>query len=101
VIETVKMYRVRCDADGCDASPQDDGDFYAWASSDSAMDEATDCDWYVVDSATFCREHAPKCVEPGCDLELRDAEWGSFCEDHADRKPGPGQLALDCSEVAP
>ena len=50
-IAEVTMYRVICDR--CGASAQD-GDFYAWATKDSAIDEATGSDWLVNDDGHWC-----------------------------------------------
>ena len=84
MIETVQMYRVVCDNEGCGASPQDGGDYWAWVDPGSALDDATNSDWYVGDGDNhLCRLHAPRCSAPGCDIALVDAEFGAFCEDHA------------------
>lgn len=86
----VTMYRVECDE--CDASPQDDSDYFAWASPEQPLEEAVECDYYVVNRAgkplvVLCPEHAPRCASPACALRLRDDEHGDRCEDHAPEEP--------------
>ena len=82
MIEEVTMYRVLCDREDCGDSPQD-GDYYAWAQRDIALQDAVDADWYVTDKGTLCMEHRPKCAEPDCDYPLTDDEHGAYCQDHA------------------
>lgn len=84
MIREVTMYRVECDHDGCDDSPQDGTDFFAYTEPQMALDDASNGDWYQGESgAVFCREHAPRCADDDCNLILTDDEWGVFCEDHA------------------
>ena len=83
MIKEVTMYRVLCDVENCDASPQD-GDYWAWAQRDIALQDAVDADWYVVtDKAALCTEHRPECAEPDCGVALVDDEHGTYCADDA------------------
>ena len=88
MIREVIMYRVECSADGCDDSPQENGDYYAWADTGTAHDEAVNGDWFVHDDEHLCPEHAPKCASDDCALTLNDREFGAFCEDHAPEPSG-------------
>lgn len=45
MIREVTMYRVVCDYPECEKSPQDDGEFYAWAQAHAAADEASEAGW--------------------------------------------------------
>jgi len=86
-IQTVPMYRVVCDHDGCDASAQDDGEHWAWSDHGYALQEATNRDWYVVhepgsEYVHLCTEHAPRCRADDCAISLTDNEMDGYCEDH-------------------
>lgn len=84
MIREVTMYRIVCDRDGCDNSPQSE-EYYAWLDVDIALDELNDrYDWYTAGDVHLCREHAPRCPAEGCGVALHDAEFGRFCEDHAE-----------------
>lgn len=63
-VETVEMFRVRCD--GCGTYAEADTDFYAWADADQAVDQAREGTWLVTDLGHWC---------PGCTTwdEERDA----------------------------
>jgi hypothetical protein len=82
VIREVTMYRVVCDEDGCEESPQQD-EYYAWLQRDVALDEATNGYWYVGEFGEFCEEHAPRCV---CGLPIRGEpeDEDGLCEDCTD-----------------
>jgi hypothetical protein len=70
MIREVTMYRVECDHVGCSESPQDDGDVWAWADPDTAMDEALDdLWWYRDDTRILCRDHWPVCAADGSQVE--------------------------------
>lgn len=56
--ETVQMYRALCDR--CGKCAQDDGDYFAWADDEQAINEATESDWNLFeDGGLYCIE----CVE--------------------------------------
>lgn len=97
MIREVTMYRAECDHEGCAASPQDAGDFYAWKEPDAALWDADDCDWYKTDGVLLCDEHAPRCAVEDCNLQLFSDEFGALCEDHASaeppRNPSSGEVA--------
>jgi len=81
-IKTVAMYTVVCDHEDCGVSAQEGGDFAAWAEASSAVEEAQDGDWYMHEDAHLCPRHSPTCAADGCSIQLRDAEFGAYCEDH-------------------
>lgn len=54
MIETVTMYRVKCD--GCGKSAQDDSEYFAWAEEDQAWFEANESEWKLIDGKHFCPE---------------------------------------------
>lgn len=71
-LETVPMYRVVCDYDGCKASPSDDGDYVAWSDADGAVYQAEESDWFVGKlDAHFCPAHAPSWCDE-CDERHED-----------------------------
>lgn len=105
----VTMYRIVCDHEGCTNSPQDGGEYYAYADADGAFAEADDSDWYIVRHHTkavgplvdhgegigtqevvnvpdihLCPDHHPQCKVESCGAFLRDDEFGDYCEDHAE-----------------
>lgn len=96
-IQEVTMYRVVCDGPECEASPQDEDDYWAWADAGMAYDRANDGDWYTATTedgtiTALCDKHAPTCDCTGCDacraypdgsckVQLLDDEWGKKCED--------------------
>jgi hypothetical protein len=58
MIKDVVMHRVICDAPECGESPQDYGDFYAWADDGQAEDEATEAEWLITeDGKHYCPAH--------------------------------------------
>ena len=63
MIHEVPMYRAVCDAEGCEASPQDESDFFAWAHPESALDDAVDACWYIEGDRLLCPDHAPASCE--------------------------------------
>lgn len=83
-IEEVTMYRIVCDGDECKASPQDDSDYYAWASVDGAELDADGADWFKSEDGSihYCPDHQPKCVK--CDSRLYSDEHGDKCDDCAE-----------------
>ena len=95
---TVPMYRAECEAvveaGTCRRSPQDDGEYAAWAEPDTALDEARDADYYVTGDTpggtvvVLCPEHAPRCADADCTARLRSDEDGDRCEDHAPEERG-------------
>ena len=82
MIQEVTMYRVRCDTETCDESPQD-GDYYAWSQRDVAIQDAVDAGWYVTDKSALCTDHAPICAELDCGVHLANDACGTHCEYHA------------------
>ncbi len=69
MIQKVTMYRVVCDATDCSVSPQDGGEFYAYAEAFSAQLDAEESGEWLVDEKDdrhLCPEHAPTwCDECG------------------------------------
>ncbi len=58
-IEEVPMYRVVCDGPGCAASAQDETDYWGWADSDAAVDDAKNAGWLVTeDGKHYCEDHS-------------------------------------------
>ena len=80
MIREVTMYRVECDADGCDESPQEGSDYYAWLQPDVPLDEARDSGWYIGEFGEFCDDHVPRCPCGGWIRGDDDAPNG-LCED--------------------
>jgi hypothetical protein len=58
-VRQVTMYRVVCDWPGCEASAQDDSEYYAWTDGDDAEQYAADLDWRVSLSGLchYCPTH--------------------------------------------
>ncbi len=52
MIETVTMYRVRCDR--CGVSAQEDSEYYAWADEDQAREDAANADWREIAGKDYC-----------------------------------------------
>lgn len=77
------MYRVVCDAEGCGESAQELSDYYAWADAGTALDEATNGDWYVGEFGQFCDDHAPRCV-CGVQITGEPEDEDGLCEDCAE-----------------
>lgn len=91
-IKEVPMYRVVCDEDGCDASPQDSTDYFAWANPGSAIDDAVSADWAVRDGLHLCEDHGHRTVCMGDDSEcprrddLAEADDGwMYCPEHLEQ----------------
>lgn len=64
MIAAVTMYRVVCDEPDCTSSPQDGGGTWAWAHTDTCVDEARDADWAITsDGQHYCPDHAPTDAE--------------------------------------
>lgn len=89
--QTATMYRVVCDAPDCDSSPQDGGDYYAWADAGAAYDEAIGGDWVIRPGLDLCPEHGHRTVCMGNDEECprRDvSEAGDgwmYCPEHIEQ----------------
>lgn len=69
-VETVTMYQVHCDADGCDAHTGSfDTDYWAWADADQALDNwGGDGGAITRDGKHYCPTHADRvCLE--CERE--------------------------------
>lgn len=90
-VKTIPMYRVQCDAPGCDASPQEFSDYYAWADSGSAYDDALSGGWTIrpgldpLPRAWFphvCMGSDEEC--PRRDVSEADDGW-MYCPDHVDQ----------------
>lgn len=91
-VKTIPMYRVECDEDGCDASPQDDGEFWAWSDDDQAEEDARESDWIVRPDLHLCRAHGGRNVCMGDDEEcprrdeLTEADDGwMYCPQHVEQ----------------
>lgn len=85
-VQEVTMYRVICDTDGCDKSPNDDTEYYAWAEKQQAIDEAGYANWWREDDGrVFCDQHQPRCSRCSGYLFQDDAQpddnGGLLCED--------------------
>lgn len=118
-VAEVTMYRIVCDHEGCTNSPQDGGEYYAYADQDAPLAEAEDADWYIVHGKTeageweqategvntrtlvitppthLCPDHQPQCKNEDCGAFLRDDEFGPYCEDHAeDRTDDRGSASI-------
>lgn len=85
----VTMYRVVCDEPGCNASPQDQSDYFAWADSGTPYDDAAGADWTIRPNFDLCPEHGHRTVCMGADEEcprrdeLAEADDGwLYCPDH-------------------
>jgi hypothetical protein len=87
-LREVPMFRVECDDKSCDASPQDDSEFYAWVEASQASDEAQIAGWYVGEFGELCEEHAPRCVCGAIIRDDEDAALDGLCEDCSDATPG-------------
>jgi hypothetical protein len=89
-IQKVTMYRVVCDAAGCDVKTGDLGDYSAWGEEQHAVDEWDACDQQVTDDGKhFCDNHrVPTCCECGGSRGVAnndpddDGDW--FCARHRD-----------------
>jgi len=90
-VKTVTMYRVQCDEPGCEDSPQEGGDYYAWADHGAAYDEAMGGDWTIRDGLDLCPEHGRRTVCMGDDeqcarRDVSEADDGwMYCPDHKDQ----------------
>jgi hypothetical protein len=89
MIREVTMYRVECDHDGCDTSPQDESDYYAWGDAGFAVDSAIDHGWTIRKGLHLCPDHGHRTVCMGDDEEcprrdkLAEADDGwMYCPDH-------------------
>lgn len=87
-IKTVEMYRLVCDEPGCEASPQDGGDYFAWADRGSAYDDAAYGFWTIRPNLDLCPDHGSRTVCMGDDeqcprRDVSEAEDGwMYCPDH-------------------
>lgn len=81
-VQPVTMYRVICDWPDCRRSPQDESEYYAWADTDQAIDEADNSDWWTTADRDhqYCGDHL--------------AVWGSDHED-GEPLPAPPYLLID------
>ena len=80
MIREVTMYRVECDADGCDDSTSEHSDFFAWSEAGTALDTAVDAGWYVGEFGEFCCDHMPHCP-CGAPISEDDDAPNGLCED--------------------
>ena len=90
-VRKVTMYRIVCDKDGCEASPGDTSDFYAWSDAEGAEAELEDSfyNWYRGVRGHYCPDHSPRCLHGDCNAPLWDDEFGVVCEDHSDDSASP------------
>lgn len=90
-VVTTTMYRVVCDEEGCDSSPQDHGDYFAWADVGAAYDEANGGDWAIRPGLDLCPEHGGRTVCMGDDeqcsrRDVSEADDGwMYCPDHREQ----------------
>lgn len=84
-IVRVDMYRVKCDAEGCERYADEYSDYAGWADQEQALDEARDADFWVADQH-FCLKHRPRCAGADCGWTLRPDDPLPYCEDCAEKR---------------
>ena len=58
-VHSIPCWQVRCDWPGCTASPADVSEYAGWEDKSTAVDEASDMDWWISlgGHCHYCNEH--------------------------------------------